>query len=232
MVKTGKGVAITMWGLIITGFVVLYSAGCSSIPFQSVSYVSVKSVHPEEVRERFSLLVPRKFQLVSTIVFQYDRHYISAIGYIAIDTHQKIFTVVCLNPVGVKLFELSGDADDVECRFALEEFTHHKDFAQAVADDIKRIYFDRIPDSEAEVCKQKYKIVFRQSAGSGTMEYVFAGPDEVLIEKRYYEGDRQLWSVFYYEYRLENGKLYPAGIILRHHQYRYQLVVRLKEIRS
>ena len=221
-----------MWQLIITGLVVLYSAGCSSIPFQGVSYVSVDLVHPAAVRERFSLLLPRKFQLVNTIVFQYNRHYTSAIGYTAIDTHQKIFTVVCLNPMGVKLFELSGDANDVECRFALEGFTRQGDFAQAVADDIRRIYFDRIPGPEAEVCKQKHKIIFRQSAGSGIMEYVFAGKDNVLIEKRYYEGDRRVWSVFYYEYRLEDGKLYPVGIVLRHHQYGYQLVVRLKEISS
>ena len=56
--------------------------------------------------------------------------------------------------------------------------------------------------------------------------------DGVLVEKRYYENGRKIWTVSYYEYRRENGKLYPDGIILEHHEYGYRLVVRLREIRS
>ena len=226
-----KTVFATVRHLITTGLVVLCSAGCSSIPFQSISYVPVDAVEPAAVREQFARSLPLKFQLVNTIVFQYGRHAISVIGYTAVDAYQKVFTVAGLNPLGVKLFELSGDANDVERRFAIEKFTSRGDFARAVADDIRRIYFDRIPGPEAEVYKKKYKIIFRQPIAAGIMEYVFAGIDNVLIEKRYYEGGRRVWSVSYYEYRREKGKLYPAGIILTHHEHRYQLVVRLKEIR-
>ena len=53
----------------------------------------------------------------------------------------------------------------------------------------------------------------------------------MLIEKRYYEKNRLLWSIFYYEYRQDHGKLYPGGIILRNYRFGYNLVVRLKEVR-
>ena len=53
----------------------------------------------------------------------------------------------------------------------------------------------------------------------------------MLIEKRYYEKNRLLWSVFYYEYRQDHGKSYPAGIILRNYRFGYNLIVRLKEVR-
>jgi len=64
------------------------------------------------------------------------------------------------------------------------------------------------------------------------LEYVFAGVQQNLIEKRYYHDDQLLWTVSYYEYQRKEGKLYPGGIVLKHHQYHYQLIVRLKEIRS
>ena len=217
---------ITAWLLGLCG------VGCSSIPFQSIAYVPVDAVQPAAVREEFAMSLPLKFQLINTIVFQYGRQAISAIGYTAVDTSKKVFTVAGLNPMGVKLFELSGDVNNVECRFAIEQFTLRGNFADAVADDIRRIYFDRIPGPEAEVYKKKYKIIFRQPTSEGIMEYVFGGIDNVLIEKRYYNGDRRVWSVSYYEYCREKGKLFPAGIILTHYEYRYQLVVRLKEIRS
>ena len=72
----------------------------------------------------------------------------------------------------------------------------------------------------------------RQRAGEGVIEFVFAGSEGVLVEKRYIEGGGRIWSVSYYEYRRKNGKLYPDGIILDHHRYGYRLVVRLREIRS
>jgi hypothetical protein len=94
------------------------------------------------------------------------------------------------------------------------------------------MYFDRLPGSDATVSQERYRIVFRQQAGDGEVEFVFAGIEGALVEKHYCERGRKIWSVAYYEYRRENGKLYPNGIILNHHQYGYRLLVRLREIRS
>jgi len=218
--------------LIIAGLLIIGFTGCSRIPFQKVTYVPLIDVQPAAVREQFAASLPQKFQLVNTIVFQYNRFKISAIGYTDIDAYEKKFTIVSLNPLGIKLFELSGNAADVKCTFALEEFTRHSNFIQMVADDIRKIYFERIPSPEARVYKKPYKIIFRQSAGKNTTEYIFAGADNQLIEKRYYQGKQLIWAVFYYEYLKKNGRIYPAGIIFKHNQYGYQLVVRLKEIRG
>ncbi|MEW5804645.1 MAG: DUF3261 domain-containing protein [bacterium] len=212
----------------------LLQNGCGPgrIPFQTVSYVPFEGVDPGTVRERFARLIPDTFQVVDTIVFTYGRHTFSAIGYTALDSRQKAFTVAGMNPMGVKLFELAADKKSVECRFALEEFTRHGNFAQAVADDIRRIYFDRVPVPEARVKKEKYRIIFSQPDEEGTIEYIFAGADSLLVEKRCCKQNRRLWSISYYEYQQKDGKLYPGGIIFNHHQRHYQFIVRLKEIRS
>ena len=219
---------------ITAGLFILCLTCCASIPFQKTALVPVELFDPTEVRQKFAGSLPSEFQLVTTIEFMYKRHSIpSAIGYIAADIKNKSFTVAGINPIGgCTLFELSMEKDRVDCRFAIEEFTRHGDFANVVADNIKKAYFDCIPAADADVFKKKYTIIFRQPEISGTMEYVFAGADKVLIEKNYYENNRKVWSVFYYEYQKVNEKLYPVGIIIKHYQYKYNLIVRLLEIRA
>ena len=219
--------------LVLFGLGVFWVFACTTVPFQEVSLVSVEQVNPNAMREQFAVALPERFLIINTVTFEFKGQAFSAIGYTEVDASRKTFTVVGLHPAGgLKLFELSGDSEDAKCTFALEEFTRWGDFSLVVAEDTRRMYFDRIPGPDAKISKEKYRILFRQRAGDGDIEYVFGGADGVLVEKRYYEGGSRIWSVSYYDYRREMGKLYPAGIILEDHRRRYRLVVRLREIRS
>ena len=218
--------------LVLFGLGILSAVGCSGVPFREMDRVSLEGVDPEAVRERFALALPTAFRIVNTVTFELKGRGFAAIGYTEVDTSRETFTVVGLHPaVGVKLFEISGDSEDAESRFAIEAFAIRGDIARVVGDDTRRMYFDRIPASDATVSQERYRILFRQQAGDGELEFVFAGDEGGLVEKHYYENGSKVWSVSYYEYRRDNGKLYPDGIILDHHEYRYRLVVRLREIR-
>ena len=219
--------------LALIGLGVFWISACTTVPFQEVALVSVEQVDPETVRERFAVALPERFLIVNTVTFEFKGQEFAAIGYTDVDTSRETFTVVGLHPAGgLKLFELSGDSENAKCTFALEEFTRWGDFSLVVAEDTRRMYLDRIPGPDAKSSKEKSRILFKQQAGDGDIEYVFGGADGVLVEKRYYEGWSRIWSVSYYDYRRENGKLYPAGIILEDHGRRYRLIVRLREIRS
>ncbi len=194
--------------------------------------MSMEKAEPGLVKERFSLMLPDRFQIISTIAFEYKGQSISFIGYSDIDTKEKIFTVAGINQVGVKLFEITGDSDKTELRFAIEDFTKKGNFAEAVSGDIRKIFFDRLPADSSKVYKKKYEIVFVQYEPEAIMEFVFAGPGNLLVEKRCIVDNKVIWRVNYYEYREKNGKLHPAGIILENIIYDYKLIMRLKEIRS
>lgn len=211
--------------------IILSSVGCSTIPFRKINYVALDSIDPQVVRQEFALAIPVRIQVINTIVFQYMWQSFSALGYTDVDRDKKIFAVSCLNPVGIKLFELSGDSDSVKPGYVLKELLKKGDLPRVVGEDIRRIYFDTVPLPEAKVEKKKYKIIFSQPYGSGLMKYVFAGKQNLLTEKSYYEKKRCLWRVFYNEYCQEQGKFYPSGILLKNYRYRYNLVIRLKEIR-
>jgi hypothetical protein len=206
-------------------------AGCGGVPFQKTVYVPLEIEDPQAAVERFKMNSPESFQLLNTIVFQYNWMKFSGLGYIRVNTPKKTFAVVCINHMGVKLFELSGDEKGTATIFALEEFTRKGDLPAVVGEDIKRIYFDQTPSSEAAIVKEKTRIIFRQPSGAGITEYIFAGAEVNLTEKSYYEDDALVWRVSYYEYQSDEGKLYPRGIILKNYKYGYGFMVKLKEIR-
>ncbi|TRZ93711.1 hypothetical protein D4R78_07955 [bacterium] len=217
---------------IITILFTLFLCGCSSIPFKRIEYVSLEGIEPQVVRLQFSQRIPQSFEVVNSTVFAYRHLKLSCLGPTHVDTLKQNFSVVGLNYVGMKLFELSFKNGTVDSKYIFPELAKRGDFAQAVCEDIKKIYFDRIPASESSVIQKRHKIIFRQAQSGGFLEYVFAGRDNLLIEKNSYANGRKLWSVFYYEYVVNEKKVFPVGIILRHYPYNYQLVVRLKEIRE
>ena len=216
---------------IIPVIILLHLTGCAGIPFQEAKRVPIGKIEPGEVIEQFALMLPEKFRIINSMIFEYKGEAVSFIGYSDVDTLEKTFAVAGLNQIGIKLFELTGNNDKTELRFAIEEFTKRGNFAEAVAGDIKKIYFDRLPGAGAEASVKKYEIVFGRNENGATIEHVFAGAGNLLVEKRCTVDNIALWSVYYYEYRIENGKLYPAGIILENHKYDYRLILRLKEIR-
>lgn len=209
---------------------VLLVAGCTHIPFEETRRVSFESVDPKSVVEQFKANTPENFQLLNSVVFEYSWKTFMGIGYVDINRKDDLFKVVCLNPLGVKLFELSGDRNAILTHDAIPPIMQYGDLPTSVGIDIRRIYFDLLPSPNAQPCKRKYDLTFRQPSGSGEMEYVFAGAGRALVEKSYFENDEIIWRVSYYEYREHNEKQYPQGIVFINYKYGYQLTVRQKEL--
>ncbi len=210
-------------------FLLLLIAGCSSVPFQSTVLVPLEAGDPWNIVQRFQESTPQRFQLLNTVVFEYNFRKFSGIGMVRVNSVSGVFHAVGMNPMGVKLFELSGDGRSVTSRYEIEALTRYGDIAAAVGNDIRRIYFDLVPGKEALIRKRTDKLVFRQPAGGGFLEYVFAGAAGDLIEKKYYDDDGIRWRVSYYEYRDQNGKRRPQGIVFIHYDYGYRLTIRHKE---
>jgi len=212
-------------------FLLLFTIGCGSVPFHETALVPLGSGDPRDVVERFRAGIPDSFELLNTVVFEYNGRTFTAIGTSRINRADRVFKVAGMNPMGIKLFELSGDQNSVTSNYSISDFSKYGDLASAVGNDIRRIYFDLVPGPEARSWKRKYTQIFRQPSDSGYLEYVFAGRDGDLIEKRYYEEDGIVWKASYYEYRDQDGKRWPQGIVFIHYTNRYRLIVRQKEFR-
>lgn len=208
----------------------LLLGGCTTVPFRETPPVAMDAVDPLRILEQYRETLPERFQLLTSVVFDYRWRSFAGIGMVEIDRTAQTFRIVCLNPLGVKLFELSGDADKTEPHFVMPQLMEQGgDFPTTVGSDLRRIYFNVVPALEASISRKKHAISFRQPVGSGSLEFDFVGADGELVEKRYYEDDDLIWRVSYYEYREEHGKRFPKGIIFANYRHGYRLTVRVKE---
>jgi hypothetical protein len=203
--------------------------GCAEIPFRSTDRYPLGNLAPEKVVADFRTRTPEEISMLNSIVFEFAGQQFLGVGFIEVQPVVKSFRVICLNPMGVKLFDLAGDQGGVKVNFALEPLASYGNIASAVAIDINRIYFDAVPSDDAMHYRLNDRLVFGKGQPSGYLEHVFAGRHGDLVEKRFYADQIISWSVGYYEYVENNGKRYPKGIVLTDYKGGYRLIIREKE---
>ncbi len=213
---------------------IFHVAGCAAVPFGSPADASMKDVSPHELLARFEERLPSRFTLLNSLVFQFGLfNKVSALGYISVDREHRRFHVVCMSPVGVKLFEVSGDEKDIDRHFAIGDFGKNPYFFRSVAEDIRRVYFGLVPPEETPVYRGRRRMYFYSESGSGEETvYRFGSPDHVLLDKTRLRDHVGLWRVSYYEYRSTSEGYLPAGTVLENWEYGYRITIRLKDIRS
>jgi len=211
--------------------VIVFAAGCSvAVPFKELEPGPVDAADPHIAAESFKQRIPASFHLLSSIVFEYNWFTVAGLGYVDITPGDGKYKVVCMNLMGVKLFEFEGDRGGIISQYAVEPLARQGNIALAVGTDIKRVYLDLLPSADAHAFRRGSAVVFRQRSGDGALEYAFIAGK--LASKTYREDHRAAWRVSYYEYTEKDGKLYPLGIIFTNYRYGYRLIVRQKEIRG
>ncbi len=211
--------------------ILLFASGCATIPFQKPDYVPMEREDPAAIVENFTEKLPKKYRLINSIVFEKGyTHRFAAIGITKIDLNTEELAVAAISPLGLKLFEVTADRDGVTKSFAVDQISEMGDFAEAIAKDIKRIYFNLAPHPDAKMTKKKYKVIFESPYKDGTIQHIFAGSEGYLVQKKFYEKGRLSWSVSYYEYVIVDGKLYQGGIIMDNRKHGYRLIIRRKGI--
>lgn len=205
------------------------TAGCATSPFPPMPRVPLADVAPQAALEIFRDKAPSRFQTVSSVVFEFAGRAMTGLGSLEMDTEQQRFRLSCLNPMGVKILELSGDAGVVQTEYIMPPLAERGDLGKAVGRDIERIYFDLLPSPSARSSRGTYRLTFVDEVPGGSIKYVYAGKDFDLAEKIYYQGDTVVWRVSYHEYADVGGKRYPRGIVLSDETYGYRLTVRQRE---
>jgi hypothetical protein len=206
------------------------AVSCTTVPFDRPEMASLGGMSPKTVLEHARQTTPARFSLLNSIVFRKAGRALSALGLTTVDQQRDEIAVQALNPVGMTLFSFRDTGGTIQERHVAGFLDQMGDVATAVSRDVRNIYLRRVPGAGAEVRKNDTSIVFEESAGEGTLRYVFAGDGALLVEKCYLEAGRPVWTIGYYEYRHQDGMAYPGGVVLRHHRHRYRLIVRLKEI--
>lgn len=215
----------------VSAVLFLCCAGCSIVRVQKTGPVLPDSISLQSLREKFAGEFPAQIQGIHSVVFQYKWRSFSALGYTDIHRDSKTFAVSCMNPVGVKLFELTGDNDSITTNFVLKELLAKGDLPKVVGEDIRKIYFDVLPAPDAAADIKNNRAVFTAYQSGGIVKHIFDVQQKTLEEKSYYEKNRCVWRVIYQEYCQVNGKLRPQKITLKNNRFGYNLIIRVKEAR-
>lgn len=200
--------------------------GCRSLPWPPAPVASTAGWDAKEVPARFEAGLAPRFELMQSVVFRFGRMEMAGIGVVSVDRPARSFRLACMTPLGMKLFEVAGNGDRIESRFAMGGFGPGDQVARAVAEDVRRAYFDMAPSLSANVTRRKHEIVYTEAAGGGVMEHVFSGAAQRLVAKRFCEGRRTTWEILYGPYGEERGGLIPMNVQIRNLLRGYSLVIR------
>ncbi|HRT05023.1 MAG TPA: DUF3261 domain-containing protein [Kiritimatiellia bacterium] len=217
----------------LTGFLAmagLWLSGCATAPFPRPEPFAATGVAPEQVPAAFADRLAPRFEQAQALVFRFYLREIAALGYLSVDRAEGTFAMACLNPVGIKLFELVGTNGEVSARFVAPEIEKYGgELAQAAGTDLMRAYFNWLPPADASCRRSRNRLIFTAADAAGQTEYRYAGRDGFLAEKIRFEGRRVLWKVEYRDYRCGADGWIPTGLVIHNWRYGYRLVVQTKE---
>jgi len=179
---------------------------------------------------RFEASLPARFNSRQTLVFEFRPHWwwppvrVTALGFAAIDRARRDYAVVCLSPLGMKLFEVAHTRGQSKAVIQFPLPGNSEKYGEAIGDDIANIYFDLVPGRDAAVSRRGDKLVFREMRGRCRMEYVFVVSTGQLARKTVAKDSRRT-TITFRDYRSDGDAVYPAAITLKNHRYSYTLSV-------
>jgi hypothetical protein len=204
--------------------------GCAAEPFTRSPLPALKNPDPRAIRAQLARSLPDRFTSDDTVIIQIPfRNDLAVLGVLRVDRSAGTFELVGLNQLGVKLFHVAGDSHGDTIRFAVPPLMKHKDLLMAIAEDIRRMFLNLVPDSASEPDIDSTTIEYTQETPEGKMEYEVGDSPPVLLEKRLagFFGDQ--WRVRYYRYRSSSGSLYPRGIVMDNGHYHYRIIVKNRD---
>ncbi len=204
--------------------------------------MDVTDVNPAQIKENFAVQIPVEQQIVNSVSFDYYWDSFYSLGYFKRNLAKNSFTLVALDPSGVRLFQIKDTDGKIKYSYSIDKLKKLSSFVGFITTDIKNIYFNDVPSDRAIITKEECKIIFTEPQFDGKIEYIFGGDNNYLLAKKFLKKRSWLWRVFlddyyriwsveYYGYKSKNGKLYPENIYYENNDLNYQLVIRLKEIK-
>ena len=176
------------------------------------------------------LPTPQTFRAVQSVVFSFYGRSMTGIGVLSLDRTVRSFELSCMTPMGTKLFDLRMVNDEPEVLFALPFFTEKEGFAEAVAHDIARVYFDPEPPQISRAWRKGDDLVIESSNGDCAVEYRYRGNPLVLAEKRFFRRRALEARIDYVDAVEQEGFRCISKAKLKSRTHGYQLTIRTKKL--
>jgi hypothetical protein len=202
-------------------FLLLFLVSCQSLP----------SLAPEEANRipmAYEQSLPDSFKAQQTLVFEFKPHWwwptirMTALGYAAVNRKTGDYAVVCLSPMGVKLFDVSCSNGVTATRLMIPARGDQSAMGKAISDDISSLYFNLTPPPDANVKQRGQRVIFRSDWTEHEYDRITGKLDRKVV---WNDGARS--TLTFGDYREEAGATCPATMTLQNHRYHYRLTIRV-----
>ncbi len=177
-----------------------------------------------------SLPAPQAFHAVQSVVFTFYGRSMTGIGVLSLNRASRTFELSCMTPMGTKLFDLRMADGEPEVLFALPFFTEKEGFAEAVALDIARIYFDPEPLQIRRAFQKGDTLHLESGDENLSIEYLYQGNPPELVKKRFIRKRALEAQIEYRNFFDQDGFRCIGEAGLKSKLYGYRLTIRTKEL--
>lgn len=184
------------------------------------------------IREAYQASAPTRMQAVQSVVMSWRHRPLTALGWLRYDREQGSFALVGLSPTGATLFSLSEAGGEANGSFAALPGGDPKAWTAAMADDIRRIYFEGIPQPDDELRLVGDEVVLSRRLADGVELRLRLARGALRCEAEWRRGGRRIGTTLYEEYEAHGPLRVPRRIVHRNRIYGYELVIRMREIQS
>jgi Protein of unknown function (DUF3261) len=204
----------------------LFLASCRSLP-------PLASADASRVPLAYEKTLPTSFKAQQTLVFEFKPHWwwptvrMTALGYAAVNRKTGDYAVVCLSPLGMKLFDVACSNGVTATRMMIPASGNQAAAGKAISDDIGNLYFNLIPTPDATVKQKRNSLVFRGACS----EHEFNRLTGQLVRKEVWT-DQSRSTLTFGDTRQENGYFFPGSMTLVNHHYGYRLTIRTVKLES
>jgi hypothetical protein len=209
----------------------------------SLLFVACRTVMPPVAGDAgnmpalYEAALPLQFESQQTLVFAFRPHWwwpsirMTALGYSTVNRPLREYTVVCLSPLGMKLFDVARSNGEFRANFSIPLPGNRKTAGQALDADISDLFFDLTPPAGAIMIRRGRQVVFEGPDGAHRVDYVFSADSGQLLSKTRFDGWRRVNTIIFSDPRTEGGRTYPATAVLRNHRQGYTLTLKTLSLR-
>jgi hypothetical protein len=180
---------------------------------------------------------PRRYEAISSVVFQYRWLKFSALGVISVDARKRNFALVGLSQIGINIFELSNKNGVIRSHMPGTLLKRNPRLATGAVSDVNNMFLDLAPRPGAKLRDTGALEIFTEQASSGILEYRFDKSTGLLAEKRFSlpckfpPGRTVIWVARYQDYAKQRGWTYANFVSLKNRKLHYAISTRVREIR-
>lgn len=214
---------------ILLATLLVMAGGCSRIPFERHVPQTLPELSCQQLLSDYWLTSGHQYLCRHSGLLEMFLRKIPLEGVMRIDTRRHEARLVAMDPMGIKLFDMTVDADGYQLHFLLPSLHEHPQLPQLVADSVRRIFLLPQPQCSGTLHREARRYRLRNSDAQAA-QFCFVGMP-ARLQQYSVDADNQRWQVNFYEYQQRGALWVPGGAVLEDDR-GYRLTLWFQEIRK